>query len=365
MTSPAPQDLAVGDRGPGTPVWAAIAGLDDWGSGNRVRCAHPGGLCGPIASPSRPVPGRRGRSPRRHGRNHPRLGRGGSPGQHGGRCAGTRPGRGAGRDAAEQPTRRSPADWFLGSSRWRRVHRPAAHPVGVPTRPGAGPSPRGQQAKAGTGQRGAARALEWQARRGQRRQGQRLVSCPPPMRLAEWACLAHPAVAYRLDDQAAPPTTGYLQAAASPDSEPLHRNLLEASRTRELEIAPPYAASSAPKGLGGDLTGLPEGPFRWWRLPLRRSASVSGGSGSPQVALPPPPILFECARPAWRPPVPVVPVVVQPRLVGLKALGALAGHPLLVVVGWEHGRHSGQHHDTSTTRQATFCGQPERGQQPT
>jgi predicted extracellular nuclease len=54
---------------------------------------------------------------------------------------------------------------------------------------------------------------------------------------------------------------------------------------------------------------------------------------SPEVALPPPPILFECARPAWRPPVPVVPVVVQPRLVGLKALGALAGHPLLVVVG--------------------------------
>jgi hypothetical protein len=90
-----------------------------------------------------------------------------------------------GRDAAERPTHRSPADWFWPSSRWRCVQRQAAHPVGVPARPGAGPSPRGQQARAEEGQQGAAQAREWQARRGQRRHGQRQVSCPLPIRLAE------------------------------------------------------------------------------------------------------------------------------------------------------------------------------------
>jgi hypothetical protein len=84
---------------------------------------------------------------------------------------------------------------------------------------------------------------------------------------------------------------------------------------------------------GVDLTGLPEGPFHGDGCRCDARHRFRGGSGSPEVALPPPPILFECARPAWRPPVPVVPVVVQPRLVGLKALGALASHPLLVVAG--------------------------------
>jgi hypothetical protein len=50
--------------------------------------------------------------------------------------------------------------------------------------------------------------------------------------------LDHPVVAHRLNDQAAPTATGHRRAAASPDSEPLHRNPREASRTGELEVAP-------------------------------------------------------------------------------------------------------------------------------
>src|SRR5215211_349640 len=47
----------------------------------------------------------------------------------------------------------------------------------------------------------------------------------------------HPPVTHRLNDQAAPATTAYPQAAASPDPKALHRHLLEVTGTGQLEVA--------------------------------------------------------------------------------------------------------------------------------
>ena len=99
--------------------------LGAWGSGNAggyVRCWR---ACGVVASPSRPISGGRGRSARGSQWSCPRLGRGRSPDTHGGR--------GAGRPSTEQPTHHIPDGWFREVSRWRWLHRQAAHQAGGPT----------------------------------------------------------------------------------------------------------------------------------------------------------------------------------------------------------------------------------------
>ena len=87
--------------------------------------------CGPIASPSRPASGGRGRAGGGPHRDRPRPDRRGRPDQHGGRRVGAWAWSGAGRESAEQPPSSIPGGWFWG---WQRFLWQPARRAARPTR---------------------------------------------------------------------------------------------------------------------------------------------------------------------------------------------------------------------------------------
>jgi hypothetical protein len=93
-------------------------------------CIRAGRPCGPIASPSRPVPGGRGRIARGPHRDCSRPDRRGRPDQHSVGRVGAWAWGGAGRESAEQPPSAIPGGWFW---EWQRFLRQPARRAAGPT----------------------------------------------------------------------------------------------------------------------------------------------------------------------------------------------------------------------------------------
>jgi len=154
-------------------------------------CIRAGRPCGPIASPSRPASGGRGRIARGPQRDCSRPDRRGRPDQHSVGRVGAWAWGGAGRESAEQPPSAIPGGWFW---EWQRFPWEPARRAARPTR-----QARWQRAQGPGGREGQARQGQGQAWQGQRqvvlhRRGRR----HPP-------CLAQNGVALGQGRQAAVP----------------------------------------------------------------------------------------------------------------------------------------------------------------
>jgi hypothetical protein len=164
--SPQPRDRGPLSRPAGRRTRRAQA-AEVWLGGRWQRCQgciRPGRPCGPIASPSRPVPSGRGCVARGPHRDCSRPDRRGRPDQHSGGRVGAGAWGGAGRESADQPPSAIPGGWFWG---WQRFPWQPAHRAARPTRQAR------WQRKQGPGGR------EGQTQQRQRQgQGQRQVGLP-------------------------------------------------------------------------------------------------------------------------------------------------------------------------------------------
>jgi hypothetical protein len=143
------------------------ARLGAWGLGNLGRYGQVWKPCGPIASASRPTPGRGRCAARGPHRGSPWAGRGGRRDQQGGGGAGTWGG--PGRQPARQPALSIPDGWCWAANRWPQYRPGPGRHLARPIQQAAWQRPQGRQGRPG------------QARQGQSRQaqGQGQVGRPP------------------------------------------------------------------------------------------------------------------------------------------------------------------------------------------
>jgi hypothetical protein len=143
------------------------ARLGAWGLGNLGRYGQVWKPCGPIASASRPTPGRGRCAARGPHRGSPWAGRGGRRDQQGGGGAGTWGG--AGRQPARQPALSIPDGWCWAANRWPQYRPGPGRHLARPIQQAAWQRPQGRQGRPGQARQGQSRQAQGQGQVGRPR----------------------------------------------------------------------------------------------------------------------------------------------------------------------------------------------------